>query len=79
MAGRPASRALQEALPHLKSSEHAAILNIVSIGAFIFAPVLSIYASMKAAMMSTAKFVTATMIAIIATMPCTATKSRADR
>ena len=43
---------VQEALPHLKSSEHAAILNMVSIGAFIFAPVLSIYASMKAAMMS---------------------------
>lgn len=43
---------VQEALPHLKASEHAAVLNMVSIGAFIFAPALSIYASMKAAMMS---------------------------
>ena len=42
----------QEALPHLKASEHAAVLNMVSVGAFIFAPMLSIYASMKAAMMS---------------------------
>jgi NAD(P)-dependent dehydrogenase (short-subunit alcohol dehydrogenase family) len=43
---------VQEALPHLKASEHAAVLNMVSIGAFIFAPMLSIYASMKAALMS---------------------------
>ena len=42
----------QEALPHLKASPHAAVLNMVSIGAFIFAPMLSIYASMKAALMS---------------------------
>lgn len=42
----------QEALPHLKASDHAAVLNMVSIGAFIFSPMLSIYASMKAAMMS---------------------------
>jgi NAD(P)-dependent dehydrogenase (short-subunit alcohol dehydrogenase family) len=43
---------VQEALPHLKASEHAAVLNMVSIGAFIFAPMLSIYASAKAALMS---------------------------
>lgn len=42
----------QEALPHLKVSPHAAVLNMVSVGAFIFAPMLSIYASMKAALMS---------------------------
>ncbi|NVN52850.1 SDR family oxidoreductase [Mycolicibacterium hippocampi] len=42
----------QEALPHLKASPHAAVLNMVSVGAFIFAPMLSIYASMKAALMS---------------------------
>lgn len=42
----------QAALPHLKASDHAAVLNMVSVGAFIFAPMLSIYASMKAAMMS---------------------------
>jgi NAD(P)-dependent dehydrogenase (short-subunit alcohol dehydrogenase family) len=43
---------VQEALPHLKASSHAAVLNLVSTGAFIFAPMLSIYASAKAAMMS---------------------------
>lgn len=43
---------VQEALPYLKASPHAAVLNMVSIGAFIFAPTLSIYASMKAALMS---------------------------
>jgi NAD(P)-dependent dehydrogenase (short-subunit alcohol dehydrogenase family) len=43
---------VQEALPHLKVSEHAAVLNMVSTGAFIFAPMLSIYASAKAALMS---------------------------
>ena len=43
---------VQEALPHLKASSHAAVLNVVSVGAFIFSPMLSIYSSMKAAMMS---------------------------
>ena len=43
---------VQEALPYLKDSPHAAVLNMVSVGAFMFAPILSIYASMKAAMMS---------------------------
>jgi NAD(P)-dependent dehydrogenase (short-subunit alcohol dehydrogenase family) len=41
---------VQEALPHLKASQHAAVLNMVSIGAFIFSPMLSIYSSAKAAM-----------------------------
>ena len=43
---------VQEALPHLKGSEHAAVLNMVSVGAFIFSPMLSIYSSAKAAMVS---------------------------
>ena len=42
----------QHALPHLKASAHAAVLNMVSVGAFNFAPMLSIYASGKAALMS---------------------------
>ena len=42
----------QEALPHLTNSQHAAVLNVVSVGAFIFSPMLSIYSSMKAAMVS---------------------------
>jgi NAD(P)-dependent dehydrogenase (short-subunit alcohol dehydrogenase family) len=43
---------VQHALPHLKESPHAAVLNMVSVGAFNFAPALSIYASGKAALMS---------------------------
>lgn len=42
----------QAALPHLKQSSHAAVLNMVSVGAFNFAPSLSIYAAGKAAVMS---------------------------
>jgi NAD(P)-dependent dehydrogenase (short-subunit alcohol dehydrogenase family) len=41
----------QRALPHLKASEHAAVLNMISVGAFNFAPSLSMYAAGKAAMM----------------------------
>ena len=43
---------VQQALPHLKASSHAAVLNMVSIGAFIFSPTLSMYAASKAALMS---------------------------
>ena len=43
---------VQKALPHLRSSPAAAVLNMVSVGAFLFAPHLSIYASGKAALMS---------------------------
>ena len=43
---------VQAALPHLKASSNAAVINMVSVGAFNFAPSLSIYASGKAALMS---------------------------
>jgi NAD(P)-dependent dehydrogenase (short-subunit alcohol dehydrogenase family) len=43
---------VQQALPHLKASVHAAILNMVSTGAFIFSPGLTMYAGGKAALMS---------------------------
>ena len=43
---------VQHALPHLKDSAHAAVLNMVSVGAFNFAPNLSMYAAGKAALMS---------------------------
>ncbi|MET0452416.1 MAG: SDR family oxidoreductase [Mycobacterium sp.] len=43
---------VQKALPHLKISPSAAVLNMVSVGAFVFAPMLSMYASGKAALMS---------------------------
>ena len=43
---------VQQALPHLKASPAAAVLNMVSVSAFDFAPTLSIYAAGKAAFMS---------------------------
>ncbi|MBS1692192.1 MAG: SDR family oxidoreductase [Actinobacteria bacterium] len=43
---------VQEALPHLKASPAAAVLNTVSVGAFRFAPLLSMYAAGKAALVS---------------------------
>ncbi|TFV58598.1 glucose 1-dehydrogenase [Mycobacterium sp. PS03-16] len=43
---------VQQALPHLKSSAHAAVLNTVSVGAFNFAPGVSMYAAGKAALLS---------------------------
>ncbi|BBZ62090.1 SDR family NAD(P)-dependent oxidoreductase [Mycolicibacterium monacense] len=43
---------VQHALPHLKASAHAAVLNTVSVGAFNFAPNVSMYAAGKAALLS---------------------------
>jgi NAD(P)-dependent dehydrogenase (short-subunit alcohol dehydrogenase family) len=43
---------VQAALPHLKDSRHAAVLNVVSAGAFIFSPLVSMYSAGKAAMVS---------------------------
>lgn len=42
----------QEALPHLERSEHAAVLNVISAGAFLFSAWVSMYAAGKAAMLS---------------------------
>jgi NAD(P)-dependent dehydrogenase (short-subunit alcohol dehydrogenase family) len=42
---------VQHALPHLKQSPHAAVLNMVT-GAFQFAPQVSMYAAGKAALLS---------------------------
>ena len=43
---------VQEALPHLEASEHAAVLNVISAGAFQFAAFVAMYAAGKAALMS---------------------------
>jgi NAD(P)-dependent dehydrogenase (short-subunit alcohol dehydrogenase family) len=43
---------VQEALPHLKASEHAAVLNVLSGSAFMFSATISLYASGKAAMLA---------------------------
>jgi NAD(P)-dependent dehydrogenase (short-subunit alcohol dehydrogenase family) len=41
---------LQEALPHLEASDHAAVLNVLSGAAFMFASNVSLYATGKAAL-----------------------------
>jgi NAD(P)-dependent dehydrogenase (short-subunit alcohol dehydrogenase family) len=43
---------VQEALPHLKESEHAAVLNLISPAAFIFAGNMPLYAAGKGAMLA---------------------------
>ncbi|BBY79776.1 oxidoreductase [Mycolicibacterium pulveris] len=43
---------VQSALPHLKASAHAAVVNMVSVGAFNFSAMTSIYSANKAALMS---------------------------
>jgi NAD(P)-dependent dehydrogenase (short-subunit alcohol dehydrogenase family) len=43
---------VQAALPHLKASAHASVVNMISVGAFNFAPGTAIYSSNKAALMS---------------------------
>ncbi|SEH91627.1 NAD(P)-dependent dehydrogenase, short-chain alcohol dehydrogenase family [Mycolicibacterium rutilum] len=43
---------VQAALPHLKASANAAVINMISVGAFNFAPFTAIYSSNKAALLS---------------------------
>ncbi|HEX8804854.1 MAG TPA: SDR family oxidoreductase, partial [Acidimicrobiales bacterium] len=43
---------VQAALPHLRASRHAAVLNVISVGAFMFAATVSMYAMGKAALLS---------------------------
>jgi NAD(P)-dependent dehydrogenase (short-subunit alcohol dehydrogenase family) len=43
---------VQKALPHLKISKHAAVLNMISVGAFNFSPGTAMYSANKAALLS---------------------------
>ncbi|OHU62379.1 SDR family NAD(P)-dependent oxidoreductase [Mycobacteroides chelonae] len=43
---------VQAALPHLVTSRHAAVLNVVSVGAFMFGQGVSMYSAAKAALVS---------------------------
>jgi NAD(P)-dependent dehydrogenase (short-subunit alcohol dehydrogenase family) len=43
---------VQEAIPHLKASAHAAVLNVLSGAAFMFSASISLYAAGKAAMLA---------------------------
>jgi NAD(P)-dependent dehydrogenase (short-subunit alcohol dehydrogenase family) len=43
---------VQTALPYLQASEHASVINIISVGAFLFSPRTGMYAGAKAALMA---------------------------
>jgi NAD(P)-dependent dehydrogenase (short-subunit alcohol dehydrogenase family) len=43
---------VQDALPHLERSDHAAVVNVISAGAFLFSANVAMYAAGKAALMS---------------------------
>ncbi|OBK85054.1 SDR family NAD(P)-dependent oxidoreductase [Mycolicibacter sinensis] len=43
---------VQAALPYLRRSGHAAVLNVASVGAFLYAPMTSMYSAAKAALVS---------------------------
>lgn len=43
---------VESALPHLTTSEHAAVVNVISAGAFLFSATVAMYAAAKAALMS---------------------------
>ncbi len=43
---------VQAALPHLDASAHAAVVNVISAGAFLFSANVAMYAAAKAALMS---------------------------
>ncbi len=43
---------VQAALPHLERSRHAAVVNVISAGAFLFSANVAMYAAAKAALMS---------------------------
>jgi NAD(P)-dependent dehydrogenase (short-subunit alcohol dehydrogenase family) len=43
---------IQEALPHLRESDHAAVVNVISAGAFLFSANVAMYAAGKAGLMS---------------------------
>ncbi len=42
----------QACLPHLEASQHASVINVISVGAFMFSRGFSIYGAMKAALLS---------------------------
>lgn len=43
---------VQAAIPHLRASEHGAVVNVISVGAFLYSSYTSMYASAKAGLLS---------------------------
>ncbi len=54
---------VQEALPHLRASDHASVINVVSAGAWLFSSFVAMYAANKAAMVSYTKSMAAALAA----------------
>lgn len=54
---------IQEALPHLKASAHASVVNVVSAGAWLFSAHGALYAAAKAALVSYTKGMAAALAA----------------
>lgn len=54
---------IQAALAHLERSEHAAVLNVISVGAFQYAAWVSMYAAGKAALLSFTRSMAAEYVA----------------
>ena len=53
----------QEALPHLRASDHASVINVVSAGAWLYSAFVAMYAAAKAAMVSYTKSTAAALAA----------------
>ena len=54
---------VQEALPQLRASEHASVINVVSAGAWLFSSFVALYAAAKASMVSYTKSLAAGLAA----------------
>ena len=50
---------VQAALPHLERSEHAAVVNVISVGAFMFGQYTSMYASGKGGLLTMTRYMAA--------------------
>jgi len=53
---------IQEALPHLRASEHASVINVVSAGAWLYSSNVAMYAAAKSAMVAYTKSMAADFV-----------------
>jgi NAD(P)-dependent dehydrogenase (short-subunit alcohol dehydrogenase family) len=50
---------VQEALPHLQASDHGAVVNVISVGAFMFGSYTSMYAAGKGGLLTMTRYMAA--------------------
>ncbi len=55
---------VQEALPHLTTSSHGAVVNVISVGAFMFGRYTSMYAAGKGGLLSMTRYMAAEFAAL---------------